>query len=181
MHICTCSLPCRPHGIELKASARPTRQGPARTHHRILRLPQPGDMPFWALTGRQGLLRIGINGILSFFRTNVNHPAKLLPRGHEKKVKYPLTPVDCCDIILYVPSERAPIAQLDRAFDYESKGHRFESCWVHHNLSENNGFQTFLLSNFNTKPSQKAKNRGLSTPVFPISGMKVRDKNACAQ
>ena len=31
-------------------------------------------------------------------------------------------------------SERtqAPIAQLDRAFDYESKGHRFESCWVHH-------------------------------------------------
>ena len=26
----------------------------------------------------------------------------------------------------------APIAQLDRAFDYESKGHRFESCWVHH-------------------------------------------------
>ena len=31
--------------------------------------------------------------------------------------------------------EKAPcglIAQLDRAFDYESKGHRFESCWVHH-------------------------------------------------
>lgn len=28
--------------------------------------------------------------------------------------------------------EIAPIAQLDRAFDYESKGHRFESCWVHH-------------------------------------------------
>ena len=26
----------------------------------------------------------------------------------------------------------APIAQLDRVFDYESKGHRFESCWVHH-------------------------------------------------
>lgn len=24
------------------------------------------------------------------------------------------------------------VAQLDRAFDYESKGHRFESCWVHH-------------------------------------------------
>ena len=31
-----------------------------------------------------------------------------------------------------VPDEHAPIAQLDRAFDYESKGHRFESCWVHH-------------------------------------------------
>ena len=42
-----------------------------------------------------------------------------------------------CDIILFVPSNigskrKAPIAQLDRAFDYESKGHRFESCWVHH-------------------------------------------------
>ena len=42
-----------------------------------------------------------------------------------------------CDIILSVPSNigskrKAPIAQLDRAFDYESKGHRFESCWVHH-------------------------------------------------
>ena len=35
-------------------------------------------------------------------------------------------------IIIFVPSEHAPIAQLDRAFDYESKGHRFESCWVHH-------------------------------------------------
>ncbi len=41
-------------------------------------------------------------------------------------------------IIILVPSDRnkkmkiAPIAQLDRAFDYESKGHRFESCWVHH-------------------------------------------------
>ena len=35
-------------------------------------------------------------------------------------------------IIIFVPSEQAPIAQLDRAFDYESKGHRFESCWVHH-------------------------------------------------
>ena len=35
-------------------------------------------------------------------------------------------------IISLVPDEHAPIAQLDRAFDYESKGHRFESCWVHH-------------------------------------------------
>lgn len=48
-----------------------------------------------------------------------------------------LTFVADCDIILFVPSNigskrKAPIAQLDRAFDYESKGHRFESCWVHH-------------------------------------------------
>jgi hypothetical protein len=26
----------------------------------------------------------------------------------------------------------APIAQLDRASDFESEGRRFESCWVHH-------------------------------------------------
>jgi hypothetical protein len=26
----------------------------------------------------------------------------------------------------------APIAQLDRASDYESEGRRFESCWAHH-------------------------------------------------
>ena len=52
---------------------------------------------------------------------------------------------------------------------------------LHHNLSENNGFQTFLLSIFDIKPSKKAKNRGLSTPVFPVSFVKVRDKSACAQ
>ena len=64
---------------------------------------------------------------------------------------------------------------------YESKGHRFESCWVHHNLSENNCFQTFILFISDIKPSKKAKNRGLSPPVFPISCVKVRNKNACAQ
>src|SRR5437016_7776576 len=29
----------------------------------------------------------------------------------------------------------APIAQLDRAFDFQSKGRRFESCWVHQFIS----------------------------------------------
>ena len=43
-----------------------------------------------------------------------------------------LTNVHSFDIISLVPNGQAPIAQLDRAFDYESKGHRFESCWVHH-------------------------------------------------
>ena len=49
-----------------------------------------------------------------------------------KKVKKVLTNVYPSAIISLVPNEQAPIAQLDRAFDYESKGHRFESCWVHH-------------------------------------------------
>ena len=59
--------------------------------------------------------------------------------GKSKKFrKKVLTFFALCDIIIFVPSDRnrkwkfAPIAQLDRAFDYESKGHRFESCWVHH-------------------------------------------------
>lgn len=36
----------------------------------------------------------------------------------------------------------APIAQLDRAFDYESKGRKFESCWAH--FFE----ESFLLKSF---------------------------------
>jgi hypothetical protein len=42
----------------------------------------------------------------------------------------------CCvttQVMIYCLSdERAPVAQLDRVFDYESKGHRFESCRAHH-------------------------------------------------
>src|SRR5689334_13065471 len=34
----------------------------------------------------------------------------------------------CSDTYLRL---HAPIAQLDRAFDYESKGRKFESCWAH--------------------------------------------------
>ena len=32
----------------------------------------------------------------------------------------------------------APIAQLDRAFDYESRGREFESLWVRHFLKTDN-------------------------------------------
>ena len=60
-----------------------------------------------------------------------------------------------CDIILFVPNNigskrKAPIAQLDRAFDYESKGHRFESCWVHHEkpLTSFAPLRVFLLPLF---------------------------------
>ncbi len=38
--------------------------------------------------------------------------------------------IDSCINSLY-NHFHAPIAQLDRAFDYESKGRRFESCWAH--------------------------------------------------
>ena len=42
----------------------------------------------------------------------------------------------CCvtaQVMIYCLSdERAPVAQLDRVFDYESKGHRFESGRAHH-------------------------------------------------
>jgi hypothetical protein len=43
----------------------------------------------------------------------------------------------------------APVAQLDRAFDYESKGRKFESCRAHHlNLlnSSSYAFLFFLLT-----------------------------------
>ena len=39
----------------------------------------------------------------------------------------------------------APIAQLDRAFDYESKGHRFESGWVHQKAPEFQGLFSYYL------------------------------------
>ena len=35
-------------------------------------------------------------------------------------------------MVLYGKFSNAPIAQLDRASDYESAGCRFESCWARH-------------------------------------------------
>ena len=54
------------------------------------------------------------------------------PHKSKKRRKKVLTIRTFFAIISLVHDEHAPIAQLDRAFDYESKGHRFESCWVHH-------------------------------------------------
>ena len=35
----------------------------------------------------------------------------------------------------------APIAQLDRALPSEGRGHKFESCWVHHfNITTSGGW-----------------------------------------
>ena len=60
--------------------------------------------------------------------------ARRNPTLFEKKRKKVLTKCTVFGIIFFVRKSKAPapIAQLDRAFDYESKGHRFESCWVHH-------------------------------------------------
>jgi hypothetical protein len=37
-------------------------------------------------------------------------------------------------------SARAPIAQLDRAIDYESIGREFESLWAHHKINNLGSF-----------------------------------------
>jgi hypothetical protein len=37
----------------------------------------------------------------------------------------------------FIRTTLAPVAQLDRASDYESEGHRFESCRVHHTPVKN--------------------------------------------
>jgi hypothetical protein len=39
-------------------------------------------------------------------------------------------PEDVCKVLQL---KSAPVAQLDRAFDYESKGRKFESCRAHQN------------------------------------------------
>ena len=43
-------------------------------------------------------------------------------------------------------SEHDSVAQLDRAFDYESKGRRFESCRGHHRYFK--GFTSFRKALF---------------------------------
>ena len=49
----------------------------------------------------------------------------------EKKSKKTLLLGGLCDIISSA-RKNAPIAQLDRAFDYGSKGYGFDSFWVRH-------------------------------------------------
>ena len=78
-------------------------------------------------------------------------------------------------------AEARGISAVGSAQHWQCWGQEFESPMLHHNLSENHGFQTFLLFISDIKPSKKAKNRGLSPPVFPISCVKVRNKSACAQ
>lgn len=58
-------------------------------------------------------------------RQVLHNPAKVF-----KKVLDELPPT--CE---YIPCAAA-LAQLDRAFDYESKGRRFESYMPHHNAFE---------------------------------------------
>ena len=107
------------------------------------------------------------------------------PPAREKFLKFCKSAIDIPTKTRYTieavrNAAQGPVAQLDRVFDYESKGRGFESRRAHHNLSENHCFQTFLLFISDIKPSKKAKNRGLSPPVFPISCVKVRNKSACA-
>jgi hypothetical protein len=54
-----------------------------------------------------------------------------------------------CRYILGAPRD-APVAQLDRAFDYESKGRTFESCRAHHKIS-------------NLQPKQNGQKQRVST------------------
>lgn len=77
-------------------------------------------------------------------RSKANKSFKKTMRKMKKGVDihFPL-----CYNIFCSERTQAPIAQLDRAFDYESKGHRFESCWVHHEpLTSFAPLAVFLLS-----------------------------------
>ena len=60
-------------------------------------------------------------------------------RGREFESRYP-------DQLLGIFSQsNDSIAQLDRAFDYESKGRRFESCWGHHEICTTEKSVVFLF------------------------------------
>ena len=81
-------------------------------------------------------------------------------------------------IIIFVPSEHAPIAQLDRAFDYESKGHRFESCWVHHEPPTSFALLAVVFYSFIFLSIVWFLNRG-SRALAPIMEVEVRDFLLC--
>src|SRR6185369_11624380 len=63
---------------------------------------------------------------------------------------------------LYCPFPRAPVAQLDRAFDYESKGRTFESCRAHSPLTATFGGGCFRLL----------------LPPFPVAGHVKKVENS---
>ena len=71
-------------------------------------------------------------------------------RGREFESRYP---DQLCD----------SIAQLDRAFDYESKGRRFESCWGHH---ENYGLLSQSVFYFLINNTYVARLRFLHRPLY---------------
>src|SRR5437870_8596990 len=59
----------------------------------------------------------------------------------------------------------APIAQLDRAFDFESKGRRFESCWVHQYLQLVTGER---ISPVSCRTHFRSEKRALLSNPLPV-------------
>ena len=51
----------------------------------------------------------------------------------------------------------APIAQLDRAVDYESTGREFESLWAHHNVLKIKRLRKSKIDKIETKTQTETK------------------------
>jgi hypothetical protein len=64
----------------------------------------------------------------------MNWPFTRVKKNPKKKNRLELD-----EDLRYKASSKAPVAQLDRVSDYESGGHRFESCLVY---QENQGVKS---------------------------------------
>ena len=54
-------------------------------------------------------------------------------------------------LCIAIEKDNGSIAQLNRAFDYGSKGYRFESYWSHSKQEMNNSSSLFVLYNYINK------------------------------
>lgn len=89
------------------------------------------------------------------------HAWRACERETAPRVRIPASP----PTIRYVMDERAPIAQVDRAADYESVGQRFESSWAHH-FSEEEDFR------FMVQALEEAK-KGAEEGEVPVGAVLV--------
>ena len=108
-----------------------------------------------AFFGQSGLTRMLICGKLSFVSENVWSYVEGCLRGRKgppaKRLREDFLPPRVQIPPLPPFISHAPVAQLDRVFDYESKGHRFESCRARHWKSKGYCFiriSTLFLSVF---------------------------------
>ena len=54
-------------------------------------------------------------------------------------------------LCIAIEKDNGSIAQLNRAFDYGSKGYRFESYWSHSKQEMNNSSSLFVLYSYINK------------------------------
>ena len=67
----------------------------------------------------------------------VEHKVVALVAAGSSPVAHPIFLIETADlaVLIFLRTVTAPVAQLDRASDFESVGRRFDSCRAHHKNS----------------------------------------------